>query len=609
MCIALVGAGVSGTPDQVRYILSQHCFECHGPDAATRKASLRLDDPASFLGTNRREGEIVAPGDPAGSVVWQRITSTDPDDQMPPPNSRHQLDADERAAIRLWIEAGAPWRSHWAFEPPVRSALPRVDDAGWCSDPIDQHVLAAMEGQGLSPAPQADRATVLRRAAFDLTGLPPTQAQLDAFEADSTEDALATAIDVLLASPAYGEHMSASWLDLARYADSYGYQNDVHRRVWPWRDWVISAFNDNLPWDDFITWQLAGDLLPDATPEQQLATTFNRLHRQTNEGGSVEEEFRVEYVADRVNTYATAMLGMTAECARCHDHKFDPFSQREYFELFACFDDIDECGLYSHFTSAVPTPALDLPSADQAANIARLEAEVAGHVDAMAALRTARRAVFEAELHSAHAIEPPSPVAHYPLDDVASGTLANAIDGEQPGGVKFQPLSTAGAIGEAALLNGDDNLHFPNVAHVTRADPFTISLWIRPSKVHDRAVVIHRSKSWTDAGSQGWQLMIEDGRLSWSLIHFWPGDAISIHARAPLPVDQWTHVTAKHDGSATAGGLALYIDGRPVDVEIVQDALTRMITGGGPGHMTVGERFRDKGFAGGAVDDIKVFDR
>ncbi|MCH2136588.1 MAG: DUF1553 domain-containing protein [Phycisphaerales bacterium] len=606
LCLSLAAGGELA--DQVRPLLSQNCFECHGPDSATREGGLRLDTQEGFLSAGASGRPAVVPHDANASELMRRVSADDPLDRMPPRTSRHRLSADDIELLHAWIEAGAPWHEHWAWTAPSSPGLPSVTDADWCRDDLDRHVLAALEAAGHGPAPEADRATLLRRASFDLTGLPPSIEAMDAFEADIEPGALGRAVDRLLAQGAFGEHMAAHWLDLARYADTYGYQNDKGRHVWPWRDWVVRACNENLPHDEFLVWQLAGDLLPDATHDQKLATAFNRLHRQTNEGGSVEEEFRVEYVADRVDTFSTTMLGLTVQCARCHDHKFDPISQREYWQLSAFFDDIDECGLYSHFTAAVPTPALDLPTAQQSAQIAQLSAEVAELEAALPDLRASRRAAFETWRRTGETPSLAAPTGRYSLDDVESRSLANAVASGTPGGVADSPAAIEGVKGKAALMSGDDNLHFPDVGHATRADPITLSLWVKVPRHFERAVVIHRSKSWTDAGSQGYHLLLDEGRPIWSLVHFWPGDAISVRGIEALPLDTWTHITVSHDGSSRAEGLAITINGDPAAVEVVQDQLTRGITGGGPGHLTVGQRFRDNGFAGGGVDEVQVFD-
>ena len=557
---------------------------------------------------------MIVAGDAAGSLLHQRLVAEDPDDRMPPPDSRHRLDADDVDAIRRWIDEGAVWAEHWSFEPPRGSAAPAFEHDAWSRDPIDRYVRRGFDANDLPPAPTASKEMLLRRVTLDLTGLPPTlEAQAD-FLADDRSDAYERVVDRLLASPAFGERMAVDWLDLARYADTYGYQSDVDRSVWPYRDWVIEAFNRNLPFDDFAVWQLAGDLLPDSTREQRLATAFNRLHRQTNEGGSVEEEFRVEYVADRVHTFGTTFLGLTTECARCHTHKFDPITHDEYYALFAFFDDIDESGLYSHFTNATPTPTLLLDPPETTRRIAELETAIATAEASLDAVTADERAAFEAwfETRSNRAVESPvvpGLVGAYPLDAIVGGGLENEFHADLPGRVAGAPVVIEGAIESGIRLDGENNLNFPGIAAFHRYDPFSIALWIRIERIADRAVVLHRSRAWTDAGSQGYQFLLESGRPSWSLIHFWPGDAISIRGRESLPEGRWIQIGLSYDGSSRADGLGLYVDGLPIEVEVVRDRLTKSITGGAPGAMTIGQRFRDRGFKDGAVDHLQVFDR
>ena len=355
---------------QIRPLLSDRCFRCHGPDAAKRKAKLRLDTREGAFKEIEDGWAIVKPGDPGKSELIRRINSDYEDDVMPPPESHLALSDAEKTLLKRWVAEGADYKPHWSLIPVHAVAVPTDPDARarrirsmrWCASALDERgcerAPAPRLEKGLRPAPQASPEILLRRLALNLTGLPPTPAEIDAFLADRSPNAYARAVDRYLSSPAYGERMAMDWLDLARYADTYGYQADVDRDMSPYRDWVIRAFNQNLPYDQFLLWQLAGDLLPNATREQRIATAFNRLHRQTNEGGSIEEEFRTEYVLDRVNTFGTSMLGLTLECSRCHDHKFDPITQRDYYSLFAFFNSIDESGLYSHFTNATPSPSL-----------------------------------------------------------------------------------------------------------------------------------------------------------------------------------------------------------------------------------------------------------
>ena len=345
----LIGAGCA-PPDanvvdynwHVKPLLSDRCYKCHGPDDQARQAELRLDTPEGLFGFSRDDSsaQIVVPGNASASVLVDHIASDDPSWIMPPPESNLRLADHEVALLRKWIDQGAEWKPHWAFTPPVEPPLPEVGRYRWAQAPLDHFVLARMEQAGLAPAPAEDPAKLLRRVSLDLTGLPPTLEALDAIMTDP--GSYEQAVDRLLTSPAYGERMASLWLDISRYADTHGYQDDRPRTMWPWRDWVVQAFNENLPYDEFVTWQLAGDLLPDATYDQRVATGFNRNHAITQEGGVVPEEYLAEYAADRTHTMATAFLGLTMECARCHDHKYDPILQSEYYGLFAFFNSIDE---------------------------------------------------------------------------------------------------------------------------------------------------------------------------------------------------------------------------------------------------------------------------
>ena len=604
-----------GPPDfqrEVRPILAEHCFACHGPDEGQRKAKLRLD---TFAGATaeREGGAALVPGRAAESALLARVASDDPEECMPPPKSgKARLTEAEQATLARWIAAGARYDVHWAFVAPQKAPLPVVERAAWCRDELDRYVLARIEAAGLAPSAEAEPALLLRRVTLDLTGLPPTLMELDEFLEEHARDpqgAYRRALERLLASPHFGERVASDWLDLARYADTYGYQSDVYRRVWPWRDWVIDAFNRNLAYDQFVTWQLAGDLVADATREQKLATAFNRLHRQTNEGGSVEAEFRAEYVADRVNTFGTAFLGLTLECARCHDHKYDPLATREYYALSAFFDRGDECGLYSHFTDATPTPTLALPTEEQELASAtargaleRLEAE-------LAALPEARTSEFERWLASAPRPPAPQPVARYAFDALADNHFENALDPAHPGEIYEGPQLVPGHSGNALRFSGDNGALLPGAGEFAHWQPFAFSLWLRVPERKERAVILRRSRAWTDAGSQGYQLLLEEGCLSFALIHFWPGDAIAIRTRGEFPLGRWVHVAASYDGSARAAGLALYVEGVRAPWSVVRDHLVKPITGGDPGPLALAERFRDTGLAGGEIDELSVFAR
>jgi hypothetical protein len=619
----------------VRPILSDTCFGCHGPDAAHRQAGLRLDVRDEAVAELESGNRAIVPGAAESSELLSRITSDDADLVMPPPESKlGQLSSDQIAVLERWIAEGAVYEPHWAFVPPRKPVDLSVDGT---ASQLDGLVEARLSTRGLTLQPEADRITLIRRASFDITGLPPTPDEVAVFVDDGSLNAYATLLDRLLASPRYGERMAADWLDVARYADSYGFQVDRERPMWWWRDWVVDAFNRNLPWDEFVIWQLAGDLLPEATDEQVLATAFNRLHQQESEGGSVEEEYRVASVNDRTTTFGTAFLGLTLECARCHDHKFDPLPQREYYQLFAFFDDVDEAGLYSYFTPATPTPKLRLLDAtardrlakandacgEAAANLGRLEAAARDRVAAWIAGGPEPDPAVTAVDDAGRL---PGQLVHYAFDDRDGDGRFPTIDdspaAETPQDDAAPPEKPAdrrarspadntlveGHAGRAIQLTGDHPVETP-VGNFRRSHPFTVAAWIRSPATFERAVVFHRSRAWTDAASRGYELLVDHGHLRWSLIHFWPGDAASVRCVEPVPIDRWVHVAVTSDGSGKAAGLRVFIDGHPAAVDVVKDSLTREITGGGGDTITIGERFRDHGFKGGEVDEFRVFDR
>ncbi|WP_437227730.1 DUF1553 domain-containing protein [Planctomicrobium sp. SH661] len=579
----------------VRPILADKCFICHGPDHGNRQAELRLDTAEGAYAALSSDAALVAirPGDPSHSEVYKRLTTDDPDQKMPPASSNLSLSAEQIATIRKWIEQGAVYQPHWAFLAPQKSQVPEVPNDRWVQNEIDAFVLQKMLEQGLKPNPPATREQLIRRVTFDLTGLPPTLQEIDAFVEDQSPDAFERVVDRLLSSERFGERMASEWLDVARYSDTYGFQVDHERFVWPWRDWVIRAFNRDLPFDEFMTQQLAGDLLPDATQEQILATTFCRLHPQEAEGGSIPEEYRTGYVSDRLQTFSTAFLGLTVECCKCHDHKYDPISQREYFEMASFFDNIDESGLYSFFTRSIPTPTLLLTDENSEKTLAEHKEKCRQLEQALVELPSSRVEAFR----SWRASKPAAPekvngeLAHLNFDTVHAPN---------------QPVP--GPVGQAIQLTGDDAVPL-DVGNFTRSQPFSVTLWMKTPDVKERSVVFHRSRGWMDAGSRGYELMILDGHLSFALVHFDPGNSIRVKSPDPFPVDAWHHVAVTYDGSSQAPGVSIYIDGKPIPVEIVRDQLTKEITGGGGDNITIGERFRDHGFKQGQVDEFRVFNR
>ncbi len=371
---------------QIRPILSDRCFKCHGQDAKQRKADLRLDIEEQAYAALKKNpnGRALVPGHPDQSEVYLRISSSDTSVLMPPPSSNLALNESEIALIKKWIEQGAKYEPHWALIPPKVYPVPETSSK-WPTNEIDQFVLAKMNEKGLEPSPTADPARLLRRVSIDLTGLPPSLEAQDAFSKDHSPAAYEKIIDQLLSNPHYGEKMAMGWLDVARYADSHGYQDDGLRTMWPWRDWVIHAFNENYTYDKFLTWQLAGDLLPNPTKEMLLATGFNRNHKITQEGGVIDEEYRVEYVTDRTNTFGKAFLSLTLECAKCHDHKYDPISQKDYYSTFAFFNQVAEKGYQGDIYSgtAADPPRMSITTKDIEGALSFINKKDTGKVNVM----------------------------------------------------------------------------------------------------------------------------------------------------------------------------------------------------------------------------------
>ena len=630
---ALVGSSNGGAAErvdfnfQVRPILSDRCFKCHGPDEKSRKANLRLDNPDGAYATidKKDKRRAIVPRKPQLSEVVRRITSNDPNEVMPPPESKLQLSTNEINILRQWIAEGAEYKSHWAFLPVRKSAPPKLSRDTWSRNAIDRFVLQRLQREGLKPSDEASRETLIRRLSLDLRGIPPSPDEVSRFRDDPASNAFEKVVDAFLAAPAYGERMANDWLDLARYADTYGYQSDVDRDMFPWRDWVIRAFNQNLSYDQFITWQIAGDLLQNATDEQILATAFNRLHRQTNEGGSIEEEFRNEYVSDRVHTFGTAILGLTLECCRCHDHKYDPIKQKDYYRLSAFFNNIDESGLYSHFTQATPTPTLLLYKDGEKQKHAVIEEKIKGLDVKLSAIEKTSSKQFDEWLQKASSdrsvvdtdIKSGMPSAIRFSFEQVDGNKTRNENGKSEGVLNESPKLVDGRFGKALQFNGENSVVVSGVGDFKRVDPFSFALWLRPTERQERAVVFHHSRAWTDSGSRGYELVLEKGKANFALIHFWPGNAISIRTRDEIPTNQWTHLTITYDGSSRASGLRIFVNGKLADTEVVRDNLYKDIThraewgdaDAGGIQLTLAARFRDSGFKGGLIDEFTVFDQ
>ena len=472
---------------------------------------------------------------------------------MPPPESHTELKAEDRELLRQWIAQGAKYDTHWAFKPILKPELPaKAAKDPWVKQEIDAFVLDKLRTAHLEPAESAPRERWLKRVTMDLTGLPPTLADMDAFLKDKTEEAYVKVAERLMASPQFGERMANDWLDVARYADTFGRHEDADSENFPYRDWAIRVFNQNLSYDKFIEWQIGGDMLPDATVDMQLATTFQRLHPQSNESGSDEDEFRIDQVNDRVKTTGTALLGMTMECARCHDHKYDPITMKDFYSFSAFLNNIDEQGLFSRFTNATPTPAMFLYNEDQEATHQKLKVSIATNLKALQDLKPAARERFQKWLADGGTPAAAKPTDHLAFEGkwkAADGNLENSADPNpaRRASFKFKAVTTQGPVGQALFLKGDVKLSWQNeeikeperkakVADFHRSDPFSIGLWLKMDEVQKRAVIFHHTVGSVDAASRGYEFLVDEMRPDFCLAHFWRemGSAFGPRSKSPL---------------------------------------------------------------------------
>ncbi len=586
-------------------ILANNCFACHGPDEKHRETKFHFDTED---GAFAKKGVIVR-GSAADSLLIEKITEPNPKDRMPPPESGHVLTDRQIDLLRRWIDQGAQWDVHWAYVPPKHPELPTVSDASWARNPIDRFILARLEREGLRPSPEADRVTLLRRVTLDLTGLPPTPAEMDSFLADPSPDAYEKRVDVLLQSPHYGERMAMPWLDASRYADSHGYHIDSHRDMWPWRDWVISSFNRNLPFDEFAIEQIAGDLLPNATRDQTIASGFNRNHMINFEGGAIADEYQVEYVVDRVEATSSAFMGLTMGCARCHSHKFDPITHKEFYQFFAFFNSVPEQGLDGRTGNAVP--ALPLPTAEQQLKLDDLNTAIKAR---QGALTDAIVAPLQREWERTLADKGPSRdaeglTAHYELDGNFSDISGRYQHGRTIAG---EPTFDPGQVGRGASFDGDTEVSFGDVGSFDRSEPFSIAVWVRgrgnlPMSGFQKIDPTER---------RGYEWMFDDialvgiqrwaAKLTIRLASDADANAIQVRTRDRLRLGDWYHVAATYDGSGKAAGLVVYLNGKRATVDVVRDSLTGPIKTDAA--LRVGSKALGKPFVG-QIDDLRLYCR
>ena len=616
--VAVEYDGLQGKIDfnlDVRPILSDKCFSCHGPDQDKLKAGLRLDDEHISKGKlpeNPAKRAIVE-GAPRQSEVVHRILSEDEDLQMPPGESNLQLTAFEKAVLIRWISQGAEYKPHWAFIPPQLEAIPGD------INPIDYYVAKRLKVDGRMLSREADKETILRRLSFDLTGLPPSIEEMDHFLSDNSADAYEKQVDRLLSSQHYGEHMATEWMDVARYADTHGYTVDRYRDVSPWRDWVIESFNDNMPYDQFLTMQIAGDLLPESGRKEKIATAFLRLHPQNMEGGIVPEEFRIEYVADRTNTFGTAFMGMTMGCAKCHDHKFDPISQKEYFQLFSFFNNLNEAGQIS-FDNMMPVPTLLLTDGKQDSIILFFNRKIDSLDQEKLRLRRSSRDQENSWIESqsyqnslAHGYEKDL-VGFYSLDNHLRNGISNSFHGQmnRTNSDNEEPAFVTGEMEAGLLMDGDAWLDLTGNGAFDRYQSFSIGISVKLPAELRNGVIFHKGIGAALYNFKGFHLALNNNKLELLMAHTMPDNAIVEYADVSIPRDEWVNFFVTYDGSSRAEGFKVYMNGEHLKTQVAEDNLYKGILFGygqdrqEPG-IQIGARWRGKGIGGAVVDNIRVY--
>jgi hypothetical protein len=591
----------------IRPILAENCFACHGPDSASRKADLRLDrqDVAVKIGA-------IVPGKPDDSEMIHRIFATDSGEVMPPPSLHKQLSAAQKEKLKTWIAAGAEYQPLWSFIPPVRPALPAVHSPDWVRNPIDRFVLAALEQRGLQPAPEADRRTLARRLSLDLTGLPPPPETVEAFVNDKSPGAYEKLVDQWIDSPRWGEHRARYWLDAARYADTNGIHFDNYREIWAFRDWVIEAFNQNMPFDRFTVEQLAGDLLPNPTDEQRIATGFNRCNITTNEGGAINEEYLVLYTRDRTETTARVWMGLTANCAVCHDHKFDPLPQKEFYSLSAFFNNTTQAAMDGNVKDTPPVMFVPGTPEDRKrwkvidGQIADLKKQLDGR-------KQTARADFEKwaagpAKQSLSAEAPGDGLRFYaPLSEGQGRSVGITVDSKpRTLALASDAAWSAGEVSAKAFMAQDKTpLEIAEAGDLDSEQAFSYGAWVKlPGKVGGGAVMARM-----DDGNafRGWDMWLENDRPGAHLINHWPDNAIKVVSKTAIQPGRWQHVMITYDGSRRAAGARVYIDGKPQPVDVQSDSLKDTMRTKVP--LTIARRHTTSGINGVALQDLRIYGR
>lgn len=616
--LTLPCTGSAGAADEtvdfnrdVRPILANHCWSCHGRDQASRKAGLRLDTRDAALTAGESGQPAIVPGQHSASELVRRIFAADAAEMMPPPEFQKPLSEQQKSTLQKWIQQGAPYAAHWSFIPPRRPPLPAVQQTDWPVSQLDLFVLQQLEREGLQPARPATPLMWLRRVSLDLTGISPSPAEqqqfLDEISRLGLSAAKAQVADRLLQSDRCAERLAMHWLDAARYADTNGYNNDEMRTMWPWRDWVIEAFRSNMPWDQFLVEQLAGDLLPEATVSQRVATGFIRNHVLTTEGGIIEDEYHWEYVADRIHTTSTVFLGLSLQCARCHDHKYDPFSQRDYYRLAGFFNNVPD-RIVSYSQGRMAEPLLKVPSKSQTAELEQLsrrETELQQLLVARSTAVTDAATAWAASLTEQQLAEMElAGLTHAFSLDESDGPFQDSTGRTAPAVLHGGGSSVPGHLGKAWQFTGSNWIAAAEVADFEADQPFTAAAWIRTEAGGSGTVFSRMDDA---AAYRGYDLIVEGGRLNAHFIDHWPDKGCKVSTAAVLKPQQWHHVTLVWQGNRQASGIRIYVDGAPQPLKIDNDGtVTGSLRTSKPFH--IGRRHASVPFTG-QVDDLRIFSR
>lgn len=597
---------------QIRPILTEHCFACHGADEESRAADLRLDVRGDAIDA----GAFVA-GDPDNSSIIERIFSHDEDDVMPPPESKKPLSEQQKKLLVEWVKAGAEYQEHWAFVAPQMTTAPEVQADDWSRNAIDQFVLAGLKDAGLTPAAEADPRTLFRRLHLDITGLPPSVEQTNQFEEDYSatgEAALSNWIDRLMASPAWGEHRGRYWLDAARYGDTHGLHFDNYREMWPYRDWVIRSFNRNQPFDEFTVEQIAGDLLPNSTVDQKVATGFQRCNITTNEGGTIDEENLANYAVDRVQTLGWVYLGLTVNCAQCHDHKFDPITQEDYYSLSAYFRNTTQKAKDGNVKDG-KGPVLKVPRPEDRDRWEALPAEITAATKQRNQHRGTAKSAFEKWVATATPEDVQVSATsqglqlHIPFDEgsgteiKSEGTISTSV--KPVGKVDWQPK---GKFGDAAKISGGNTFTVPKVGDFQATDSFSCATWVKIGDPQASAAILARMDVPNDY--RGWDLWQQGRYLGIHIIDRWPNNAMKIvtDARVFAP-NKWVHVAVTYDGSRKPEGVRLYVNGKQMETRNETNALKPNANIRNEEPLKIGQRSNSAVFENGSVQDVRLYDR